>query len=159
MIHVAANVADGGALLSTVMPRGQVHTRATPDDDGGQSREDRTVDRTVLIVDDHSVFRRAARELLEADGFEVVGEAETGETAIRLVEQLGPTIVLLDIQLPDTDGFAVAARLASGPTPPVVVLISSREAAAYGDRVARANAAGFISKVRLSGAALAEIVG
>lgn len=136
-----------------------MHTRATPDDDGGQSREDRTVDRTVLIVDDHSDFRAAARELLEADGFDVVGEAVDGEDAIRQVELLRPTIVLLDIQLPDTDGFSVAAQLAAGPTPPVVVLISSREAAAYGDRVAQSDSAGFISKVRLSGASLTEIVG
>ncbi len=114
---------------------------------------------TVLIVDDHGDFRAAARELLEADGYEVIGEAADGAGALHKVNELRPAIVLLDIQLPDSDGFEVAARLASRPSPPIVVLISSRDARAYGDRVARANARGFISKVQLSGASLAEVVG
>ena len=70
---------------------------------------------TVLIVDDHGDFRAAARELLEADGYEVIGEAADGAGALQQVEELRPAIVLLDIQLPDSDGFEVAARLASGP--------------------------------------------
>ena len=115
-----------------------------------------TVRQTVLIVDDHGDFRAAARELLEADGYEVIGEAADGAAALRKVDELRPTIVLLDIQLPDRDGFEVATRLAARP---IVVLISSRDAAAYGDRVAHANARGFISKLHLSGASLAEIVG
>lgn len=114
---------------------------------------------TVLIVDDHGDFRTAARELLEADGFEVIGEAADGAGALHKVEELRPAIVLLDIQLPDSNGFEVAARLARVPSPPIVVLISSRDERAYGDRVAHANARGFISKLHLSGASLAEIVG
>jgi DNA-binding NarL/FixJ family response regulator len=114
--------------------------------------------RTVLIVDDHADYRAAARELLVADGFDVVGEAADGAGAVRESARLRPAIVLLDIGLPDIDGFAVAERLASGPHPPVVVLISSRDAVVYGDRIARAPARGFISKVRLSGVSLAEIV-
>src|SRR5688572_17284276 len=66
---------------------------------------------TVLIVDDHADFRAAARALLEADGYEVVGEAEDGEEAARLAEDLDPTLVLLDIGLHGADGFAVAERL------------------------------------------------
>lgn len=114
---------------------------------------------TVLIVDDHADFRAAARELLEADGFEIVGEAADGFGAIELVARLRPAIVLLDIQLPDVDGFAVADRLASQPLPPAIVLISSRDAIAYGDRVARVAVRGFISKVDLSGALLSKVVG
>ena len=114
---------------------------------------------TVLIVDDHGDFRAAARELLEAEGYEVIGEAADGAGALQRVEELRPAIVLLDIQLPDSDGFEVAALLASRPSPPIVVLISSRDSGAYGDRVAHANARGFISKVHLSGASLAEVVG
>ena len=83
---------------------------------------------TVLIVDDHGDFRAAARELLEADGYEVIGEAADGAGALHKVDELRPAIVLLDIQLPDSDGFEVAARLASRPSPPIVVLISSRDA-------------------------------
>jgi len=117
------------------------------------------VRRTVLIVDDHGDFRAAAREMLEAEGYAVIGEAADGAGAFQKVADLRPAIVLLDIQLPDTDGFAVAERLASGPSPPIVVLISSRDSSAYGDRLAHATVHGFISKVRLTGASLAEIVG
>ena len=113
----------------------------------------------MLIVDDHGDFRAAARELLEADGYDVVGEAADGETAVSEVERLRPAIVVLDVQLPDIDGFAVAERLAAGSEPPIVVLISSRDASVYGERLAQASVRGFISKVRLSGVSLAEIVG
>ena len=114
---------------------------------------------TVLIVDDHADFRRSARALLEADGFEVVGEAATGADALRAVAALRPRIVLLDVQLPDLDGLAVAERLAAAPSAPAVVLTSSRDAAAYGPRLAESPARGFIPKSRLSGAVLADLVG
>ena len=115
--------------------------------------------RTVLIVDDHADFRAAARTLLEAAGFAVVGEAATGSEALAVAGRLEPEIVLLDIQLPDQDGFAVAEQLAAGSGSCVVVLISSREASAYGRRLARAPARGFIPKRSLSGAALGSLVG
>jgi DNA-binding NarL/FixJ family response regulator len=113
---------------------------------------------TVLIVDDHVDFRESARALLEAEGFDVVGEAATGDEAISLVEKVRPEVVLLDIQLPDHDGFEVAEWLAARPVAPAVVLISGRDAAAYGERLARARARGFIPKRSLSGAALAGLV-
>lgn len=114
---------------------------------------------TVLIVDDHPEFRRSARALLEDDGFVVVGEAHDGQEAVRLAVRLRPMIVLLDIQLPDLDGFAVAERLALSAAPPAVVLISSRSAASFGPRLDEAAARGFIPKSRLSGAALTALVG
>jgi len=114
---------------------------------------------TVLIVDDHPAFRESASALLEAEGFAVVGEAADGDEAIAAVERLRPQVVLLDIQLPDLDGFAVAERLAAGPHSPRVVLISSREAAAYGPRLEAAAAQGFLPKRELSGSALAALVG
>jgi len=114
---------------------------------------------TVLIVDDHEGFRASARALLEAEGFAVVGDAADGAAAITAVGRLRPDVVLLDIQLPDVDGFAVARWLAAGPDPPRVVLISSREAAAYGPRVSAAPVRGFLAKRELSGAALAALVG
>jgi DNA-binding NarL/FixJ family response regulator len=114
---------------------------------------------TVLIVDDHAEFRASARALLEAEGFDVVGEAATGDEAVVEVERVRPDVVLLDIVLPDHDGFVVAERLAAGSAAPAVVLISSREAAAYGPRIARASVRGFIPKRALSGAALAGLVG
>ena len=66
---------------------------------------------SVLIVDDHPSFRASARMLLECEGFEVVGEAEDGMSALEAVDRLQPDVVLLDVQLPDINGFEVAARL------------------------------------------------
>ena len=65
----------------------------------------------VLIVDDHPSFRASARVLLEAEGFDVVGEAADGAQALTEAGRLSPEVVLLDVQLPDIDGFDVAARL------------------------------------------------
>ena len=114
---------------------------------------------TVLIVDDHAGFRAAARSLLEAGGFEVVGEAGDGAAAIAAVEQLQPAIVLLDVQLPDLDGFAVAERMSAGRTAPAIVLTSSRSLASVRWRLARNPAWRFIPKSRLSGEALAAALG
>jgi DNA-binding NarL/FixJ family response regulator len=111
----------------------------------------------VLIVDDHAEFRRLARQLLEAEGFEVVGEAADGESALSEVARLRPALVLLDIQLPDLDGFEVAARLADGANPPAVVLTSSRTVNSYRRRLAESDVRGFIAKSELSGQALAAL--
>ena len=112
---------------------------------------------TVLIVDDHAGFRGFARRLLEAGGYTVVGEAADGSSALAAVEALRPELVLLDVVLPDTDGFAVAERLAERSDGPVVVLTSSREAADLGERLDRTPARGFIHKDDLSGAALTAL--
>lgn len=112
----------------------------------------------VLIVDDHAAFRESASALLEAEGFEVVGEAGDGEEAMRAVERLRPEIVLVDIQLPGLDGFGVAERLAEIVDAPIVILISSRDARAYGARVDEAPVRGFLAKRSLSGTALAGLV-
>ena len=88
----------------------------------------------------------------------MVGDAADGAAAVAAVARLRPDVVLLDVQLPDVDGFAVAGQLAVGPGPPRVVLISSREAAAYGPRVDAAPVCGFLAKRELSGAALAAMV-
>jgi CheY-like chemotaxis protein len=132
---------------------------ASTDAVGGVRWDDYPVRATVLIVDDHAEFRRSAGALLEAEGFAVIAEAADGEEAIAAVERVQPQIVLLDVQLPGADGFTVAERLAAGRDPPVVVLISSREAAAYGPRLQAAPARGFIPKRELSGSALAALVG
>ena len=65
----------------------------------------------LLIVDDHPSFRSAARLLLEHEGFEVIGEAEDGASGLAATSELSPDIVLLDINLPDLDGFDVASRI------------------------------------------------
>ena len=113
---------------------------------------------TVLIVDDHAGFRASARALLELQGFEVVGDVADGESALDAAERLRPDVVLLDIQLPGIDGFDVADRLSAIPSPPRVVLISSRRRSAYELRLPRAPVAGFLGKHELSGTALAALI-
>jgi DNA-binding NarL/FixJ family response regulator len=119
----------------------------------------RPMTRSILIVDDHPGFRRAARDLLDAEGFAVVGEAPDGETAVSEARRLHPSIVLLDIQLPDLDGFEVAEQLAGMDGPPLVVLVSSRSRQSYADQLVGAPVAGFIPKGDLTGTALRALVG
>ena len=114
--------------------------------------------RRVLIVDDHAEFRALARAMLERDGFEVVGEAVDGAETLTAVAQTRPEVVLLDVQLPDANGFEIARALRAGEDPPIVVMVSTRDAADFGRRLERSGARGFIAKSRLSGPALAELV-
>jgi DNA-binding NarL/FixJ family response regulator len=113
---------------------------------------------TVLMVDDHEAFRARARAMLEAHGFDVIGEAGDGLSALAAAERLQPDIALVDIGLPGMDGFAVAADLRALPTVPWIVLISGRDAADFGGRVERSAADGFIAKGELSGERLRAIV-
>jgi len=105
---------------------------------------------TVLIVDDHAGFRTFARTFLEAAGLDVIGEAADGSAAVEAAARLRPDVVLLDVLLPDLDGFEVARQILGGAHHPAVVLTSTREAADYGQRVERSGARGFIGKAELS---------
>ncbi len=113
---------------------------------------------TVLIVDDHPSFRASARTLLQAEGYEIVGEAENGASAVKAAEALHPDLVLLDVQLPDLDGFEVAVLLQNLDDPPAVVLTSSRDGADYGRCIEHCGARGFVPKADLSGAAIAALL-
>jgi|tagenome__1003787_1003787.scaffolds.fasta_scaffold20739746_2 DNA-binding NarL/FixJ family response regulator len=112
---------------------------------------------TVVIVDDHAVFRHFARRLLEAEGFEVVGVGADGSSALGLTVSLKPQLVLLDVVLPDMDGFAVAEALATAAPGSCVVLTSSRDADDFGERLRRTPARGFIHKHDLSAARLSAL--
>ena len=114
---------------------------------------------TVLIVDDHAGFRSLARELLEGQGVRVVGEAEDAQSAVAATAALHPTVVLLDVHLPESDGFAVAQLLAALPGPPVVILISSRPVEELRRRMTVAPVVGFIPKSELSATTIANMVG
>lgn len=114
---------------------------------------------SVLIVDDHPSFRASARRMLEANGYTVVGEAEDGEAALAAVRELRPQLVLLDVQLPDLDGFEVAMRLDAAGDCPAIVLTSSRESSDFGAAVAESPARGFVTKGELSGETLAALTG
>src|SRR3954453_19576019 len=120
--------------------------------------ENQPMSRTILIVDDHPSFRASARRLLEADGYDVVGGASDGLSALEAVRDLRPEVVLLDVQLPDIDGFEVASRLTNGGGGPAVVLVSSRDGSDFGPLVERSGARGFIPKAELSGAALLSLL-
>jgi two-component system invasion response regulator UvrY len=88
--------------------------------------EERTI--RVLTVDDQAVFRGVARDVIEASpGFETVGEAVNGEDALRVVEELAPDLVLLDVRMPGMSGIEVAARLLEEHPEMLVALISIEE--------------------------------
>ena len=112
-----------------------------------------------MIADDHPSFRASARAILEAEGFEVIGEAADGASAIDAARRLGPDVLLLDVQLPDVDGFAVCRQLGLNGRAPAIVLVSSRDACDYGTMIEQSGARGFIAKAELSGAALADLLG
>jgi two-component system response regulator EvgA len=114
--------------------------------------------RTILIVDDDPRFREQATGLLEADGFVVIGQAVDGASGLAAARDLRPDVVLLDIGLPDAEGFAVARDLAIDGPPPLVVLTSSRDARAYGRRLTNSGSLGFIPKEQVSGASIRALV-
>jgi DNA-binding NarL/FixJ family response regulator len=114
--------------------------------------------RSVLIVDDHPSFRASARRLLEGEGYVVIGEAADGAEALRAARELHPDVILLDVRLPDLDGFAVARRITGRAGSPAVILISSREVDEWGRAVNDSGARGFISKAELSGEALEALL-
>jgi DNA-binding NarL/FixJ family response regulator len=113
---------------------------------------------TVLIVDDHPSFRTSARRVLEDAGYTVIGEAHDGRSALAAARALRPAVILLDVQLPDLDGFEVALRLTGEADPPAVVLTSSRDGGEFGGMIARSGARGFVAKDELSGPTLAALL-
>ena len=112
----------------------------------------------IVIVDDDPTFLTTVRTLLEADGFEVVGEALNGVEGVATVEELKPDVVLLDVNLPDIDGFEVVKRLTDRGRAPPIVLTSIRSESDFGDLVEKSRAYGFITKAEISGVALARIL-
>jgi DNA-binding NarL/FixJ family response regulator len=113
---------------------------------------------SVLIVDDHARFRARARRMLEAEGFDVLGEAQDGASGLAAAAELEPDVVLLDVHLPDGDGFELAESFAALATRPVVVLTSSLEASDVASLLPDSAARGFVPKDELSGPALAAVL-
>src|SRR4051794_221311 len=113
----------------------------------------------VLIVDDQPVFRLAARQLLEARGHVVVGEADGGAAALQALAQWGPDAVLLDVGLGSECGFEVARALIAAQAGIAVVLVSADGGGIASERVRECGARGFVAKQRLGDADFAAIWG
>jgi DNA-binding NarL/FixJ family response regulator len=143
---------------STGIPPNSPDSRENPEPQRKGCETIRDVPTRVLIVDDHQPFRAVARELLEGAGYVVAGEAADGEEALAAAAAVSPDAVLLDVQLPDRDGFAIAEELASVDGP-AIVLISSRDAGDYGRRIEASGAIGFIPKSKLSADTFAALIG
>jgi DNA-binding NarL/FixJ family response regulator len=120
--------------------------------------DNHTVSPTVLIVDDHATFRKTARALLEADGYEVIGEAPDGHAGIEAIRQLRPDVVLLDVRLPDADGFDMAALMTRNGHCPAIIVTSSSDDPLYPGRAAGCGAHGFLAKHDVCGAALDRLL-
>ena len=114
---------------------------------------------TVLIVDDHAAFRVGVRALLAVDGYDVVGEATDGRSGLEAAAALQPDVVLLDVRLPDMDGFDLADRLAARGCPAAIVVTSSSDDPLYPDRATRSGARGFVAKHDVCGPALDRRLG
>lgn len=97
--------------------------------------------------------------MLEADGYEVIGEAADGAHAIDAVHALRPDLVLLDIRLPDVDGFHIAKRLAADGGAPAVVLTSSHDRSDFAYEIANCPVQGFIPKSEMSAGAITSLLG
>jgi DNA-binding NarL/FixJ family response regulator len=110
----------------------------------------------VLIVDDHAGFRVQARRMLESEGYRVIGEA--GDVASAVERSLEPELALVDVYLPDGNGFDLASRLVTLDAAPAVVLTSSHDGAELADCVAESGARGFVAKAELSREAIEELL-
>jgi DNA-binding NarL/FixJ family response regulator len=139
--------------LSACLRKGAVSRTALP---AGLCNDLKTL--RILIVDDDQRFRHAARALLEAQGFEVVGEAQDGKEALAASADLDPEVVLLDVSLPDADGLELAERFATKDGAPQIVLTSTRDASEFGPKLlAGRGIRGFVPKDELSAGRIAEL--
>jgi DNA-binding NarL/FixJ family response regulator len=111
-----------------------------------------------LIVDDNPEFLASASRLLKTQGLQIVGRAASGEEAVRLADALAPDVALVDVQLGDEDGIEVARKLAGGPQPTPVVLISTHSQDELADLIADSPAVGFLSKTELSAGAVVALI-
>jgi DNA-binding NarL/FixJ family response regulator len=105
---------------------------------------------TVLAVDDQAVFRKIAKEVIDATpGFEAVGEVSSGDEALELVASEAPELVLIDVRMPEMDGVETAQRIRRSDRAPVIVLVSAEDDEDLAERLESAGAAAFVRKQEL----------
>ena len=122
------------------------------------SDDNHPMSQTVLIVYDHSGFRASARRVLESAGYTVVADAVDGDSGVAAAIDTPPDVVLLDVQLPDIDGFEVARRLAEAGVASAIVLTSSRDRSDFGSLIDASGVRGFLPKAELSAESLAAVL-
>jgi DNA-binding NarL/FixJ family response regulator len=115
--------------------------------------------RRILVIDDNTAFRGAVGQLLTTDTFVVVAGAATGASGVKLAEEHEPDLVIVDVQLPDTDGFDVAEQLAQLDLALQVILTSSLDSSDLGALVTESSARGFIPKAELSATTIDALLG
>jgi len=122
-------------------------TSEDPGPDGAGDPGPRGVERRVVIVDDHELLRAGTRRILEeAEGYSVVGEADDGEAAITVVDQLDPDVVLVDIRLPSINGIEVARRIVAAHPHMTVLILSAYDDEDYVRAALAAGVSGFLLK-------------
>ena len=131
-------------------------SRTAPESAAGDNSKG--VGAKVLIVDDHAGFRAHARRFLEWEGYDVIGEAADSASAVEAARELHPDLALVDVHLPDANGFELTTWLRKLPEPPAVVLTSSREGAGLEPCVSASGARGFLPKSELSRDAIEELL-
>jgi AmiR/NasT family two-component response regulator len=99
----------------------------------------------IVLGEDEALIRLDLKEMLEEEGYEVVGEAGDGESAVRLAKELKPDLVILDIKMPGVDGLAAAERISEDRSAPVLILTAFSQKDLV-DRAARARAMGYLVK-------------
>jgi DNA-binding NarL/FixJ family response regulator len=120
--------------------------------------DNQAMSRTVLIVDDHAGFRATARRVLEAGGYAVIAEAPDGESGVSAAAEARPDLALVDVQLPDFDGFEVTRRIRESGNGARVVLTSSHDRSDFGSLIEDSGASGFVPKADLSAASLEDLL-
>ena len=112
----------------------------------------------VMVVDDQQPFRRAARAVIDATaGFAALGDAESGHEALRCADHLQPDLVLIDLHMPQMDGFETARRLTESRPGCVVVLVSLNALDLPASAVTACGAVAFLRKQELRPATLRSL--
>jgi CheY-like chemotaxis protein len=113
-----------------------------------------SIARSILVVDDEPTFRRLARLLLASQGFVVVAEAGSVADAVSTARRVKPSAALVDVELPDGDGFELAGRLSAMPWSPRIVVTSVQSGADFTTEARRVGAEAFVLKADLARAPL-----